>query len=56
MIAYVRARLAGYNAPRRVEFVPEMPKTAVGKIQKNVLRDRYGSVFGTGSRHLHEDS
>jgi fatty-acyl-CoA synthase len=56
MIAYVRARLAGYNAPRRVEFVPEMPKTAVGKIQKNVLRDRYGSVFRTGSRHLHEDS
>ncbi len=46
LIAYVRARLAGYNAPRRVEFVADMPKTAVGKIQKNVLRDTYGSVFG----------
>jgi fatty-acyl-CoA synthase len=49
LIAHVRAQLAGYNAPRRVEFVAEMPKTAVGKIQKNVLRDRYGSVFGAGS-------
>lgn len=50
LIAHVRARLAGYNAPRRVEFIAEMPKTAVGKIKKNVLRDRYGSVFGTRSR------
>ncbi|ADG06435.1 AMP-dependent synthetase and ligase [Kyrpidia tusciae DSM 2912] len=23
------------------EFVDELPKTATGKIQKNVLRDRY---------------
>jgi acyl-CoA synthetase (AMP-forming)/AMP-acid ligase II len=42
---YVSSRLAGYNTPRTIEFVEELPKTAVGKIQKNVLRDRYGSIF-----------
>jgi acyl-CoA synthetase (AMP-forming)/AMP-acid ligase II len=42
---YVSTRLAGYNVPRSFEFVEELPKTAVGKIQKNVLREEYGSIF-----------
>ena len=35
----VRRRLAGYKAPRRVEVVAELPKTATGKIQRFRLRD-----------------
>jgi acyl-coenzyme A synthetase/AMP-(fatty) acid ligase len=35
---FVRERLAEYKRPRWVEFVPELPKTATGKIQKYVLR------------------
>ena len=35
----VRRRLAGYKAPRRVEVVAELPKTATGKIQRFPLRD-----------------
>jgi len=43
LTAFVRERMAGYNAPRRVEFVEEFPRTAVGKVRKHVLRERFGS-------------
>ena len=36
----VRKRLAGYKAPRWVDFVTELPKTATGKIQRFALRRR----------------
>jgi benzoate-CoA ligase family protein len=35
---HVRQRLAGYKAPRWVDIVPELPKTATGKIQRFRLR------------------
>jgi benzoate-CoA ligase family protein len=35
---FVAARLAVYKRPRWVEFVPELPKTATGKIQRFRLR------------------
>ncbi len=38
IIAFVRDRLAHFKAPHGVSFVPELPKTATGKIQKFVLR------------------
>jgi fatty-acyl-CoA synthase len=38
IIAFARERLAHFKAPRGVTFVPELPKTATGKIQKFVLR------------------
>jgi fatty-acyl-CoA synthase len=39
LIAFTRDRLAHFKAPHGVTFVPELPKTATGKIQKFVLRD-----------------
>jgi fatty-acyl-CoA synthase len=39
LIAHVRERLARFKAPKRVVFGP-LPKTATGKVQKNVLRER----------------
>ena len=39
LIAHVRTKLARFKAPKRVVFGP-LPKTATGKVQKNVLRDR----------------
>ena len=36
--AHVKARLAPYKYPRWIEFVPELPKTATGKIQRFKLR------------------
>jgi benzoate-CoA ligase len=36
---FVRSRLADYKRPRWVEFVPSLPKTATGKIQRFKLRE-----------------
>jgi len=36
---FVRERLAEYKRPRWIEFLPELPKTATGKIQRFKLRE-----------------
>jgi benzoate-CoA ligase len=36
---FVRGQLAEYKRPRWVEFLPELPKTATGKIQRFKLRE-----------------
>jgi fatty-acyl-CoA synthase len=38
--AYARNHLAHFKAPQGVTFLPELPKTATGKVQKYVLRGR----------------
>ncbi|MCW3047798.1 MAG: o-succinylbenzoate--CoA ligase [Solirubrobacterales bacterium] len=38
--AFLRDRLAGYKVPKRIEVVDALPKTATGKTQKHVLRER----------------
>jgi malonyl-CoA/methylmalonyl-CoA synthetase len=40
LIARCRAQLASFKKPRRVEFVAALPRNAMGKLQKNVLRER----------------
>ena len=40
LIQFVRGMLADYKRPRWVEFLPELPKTATGKIQRYKLRSR----------------
>ena len=37
---FVRERLAEYKRPRWVAFLPELPKTATGKIQRFRLRQQ----------------
>jgi acetyl-CoA synthetase len=39
---HVKRVTAPYKYPRIVEFVPELPKTISGKIQRNVIRKRDG--------------
>ncbi|WP_290597452.1 MULTISPECIES: long-chain-fatty-acid--CoA ligase [unclassified Archaeoglobus] len=39
IIKFCRERLAAYKVPRIVEFRDELPKSAVGKILRRVLRD-----------------
>ena len=36
---FVKQRLAPFKYPRWIEFLPELPKTATGKIQRFILRD-----------------
>ncbi len=38
--AFVKERIAPYKYPRWVEFVPDLPKTATGKLQRFRLRER----------------
>ena len=38
LISFCRGKLAGYKCPRRFVVVPELPKTATGKIQRFRLR------------------
>jgi fatty-acyl-CoA synthase len=43
LVSYVREHLAPFKTPRHWVFVDEFPLTASGKIQKFVLRERFGS-------------
>ena len=43
--AHCRERLAGFKVPDRFVPVEEMPRTATGKIQKNVLREQHHRHF-----------
>lgn len=48
VIAFVRARLAGFKKPRYVEFVDTLPvTTATGKVQKAALREQFKKKYGT---------
>jgi malonyl-CoA/methylmalonyl-CoA synthetase len=41
VIAMLKAEIANFKVPKRVHFVDDLPRNAMGKVQKNVLRDRY---------------
>ena len=41
LIDFCIAHIARHKRPRLIKFVDDLPKTAVGKIQKNVIRERY---------------
>ena len=41
----LKARLAKFKLPKRVIFAPELPRNAMGKVQKNVLRDRHAGLY-----------
>jgi malonyl-CoA/methylmalonyl-CoA synthetase len=36
--------------PKRVFFVDELPRNAMGKVQKNVLRDKFKDAFSLPKR------
>jgi fatty-acyl-CoA synthase len=50
LIAFTRERIAHFKAPRRVEFVDELPRNATGKLLKRVLRERFAGSAAAVSR------
>ena len=46
IIEFCRDNLAHFKAPRRVEFVAELPRTATGKLKKFELREPYWAESG----------
>ena len=45
ILAPLRDRLARYKQPRRVVFVPELPRNTMGKVQKNALRETFADAL-----------
>jgi len=45
IIEFCRQKLAHFKVPKSVEFLPELPKTATGKIQKFLLREKEWKGF-----------
>jgi len=46
LLAFVSQRLADYKRPRSIEFVPELPRNAAGKVLKNELRAPHWAGHG----------
>jgi malonyl-CoA/methylmalonyl-CoA synthetase len=46
VIAHVKRTLANFKVPKRVIFLPELPRNAMGKVLKNELRSTYGDKAG----------
>jgi len=46
----LKSRIANFKVPKRVYVVPELPRNAMGKVQKNVLREQHKNLFGPPSR------
>ena len=42
LIASLEPRLARFKLPRQVFVLDELPRNAMGKVQKNILRERFG--------------
>jgi malonyl-CoA/methylmalonyl-CoA synthetase len=43
VIAHVKGKLANFKVPKRVVFLPELPRNAMGKVLKADLRAKYGT-------------
>ena len=41
----LEGRLAKFKMPKRVFVVDELPRNAMGKVQKNILRDTYKNIY-----------
>jgi fatty-acyl-CoA synthase len=52
IIAYVRDRIAHYKAPKSVDFVTELPRSATGKLMKRILIDRYAKASSERNTHV----
>lgn len=48
LISYCREQLASFKKPRRIIFVEALPRNALGKVQKHLLRERL-EARGNGS-------
>lgn len=49
IIEQIQNQLASFKTPKRIFFLPELPRNALGKVQKNILRDQYRDTFASAS-------
>ena len=41
MIDVLKGQIANFKVPKRIEIVSDLPRNAMGKVQKNILRQQY---------------
>jgi acyl-CoA synthetase (AMP-forming)/AMP-acid ligase II len=46
LISFCKENIARYKSPKAIDFIPALPKTGSGKIEKKKLRDIYGRGSG----------
>ena len=46
LLEFAKSKIAGYKAPRSMEFRPELPRLPTGKLYKRVLRDEFWAGAG----------
>jgi malonyl-CoA/methylmalonyl-CoA synthetase len=45
IIELIKSRLARYKVPKRILVVEELPRNAMGKVQKNALRKMFAAIY-----------
>jgi malonyl-CoA/methylmalonyl-CoA synthetase len=45
VLALLKAQLANFKIPKKCFVLPELPRNTMGKVQKNLLREQYKSLF-----------
>lgn len=43
MIDALKSKIANFKVPKRVEIIESLPRNAMGKVQKNILRQQYSN-------------
>ena len=47
IIGALKSKLANFKIPKQCFVVPELPRNTMGKVQKNLLREQYRTLFQT---------
>lgn len=45
LLSRLRSMIASFKLPKRLFFLQELPRNAMGKVQKNLLREQFSSTF-----------
>ncbi len=46
LAAALKSKIAGFKVPKQIFVVGELPRNAMGKVQKNLLKEHYRDAFG----------
>jgi malonyl-CoA/methylmalonyl-CoA synthetase len=47
-VGELKCRIANYKVPKRAFVVTDLPRNAMGKVQKNLLREQHRALFTPG--------
>ncbi|GEO12525.1 hypothetical protein MAE02_02210 [Microvirga aerophila] len=50
ILAALDGRLTKFKLPKRVVFVDDLPRNTMGKVQKNVLREKFADLYTPPAR------